>query len=153
MIKKYTSLLLLLSFLSLPSFGMAAEITEHPKYITIQTKYWDELKANNSRLVLKLAELDSRLELLKMPSTELVVQLTVAKAQLTKSQQALTLSSKRLQNAEALQKETLSSLMQLQQKIAEERKAEQKTKDRLRRQRTLAWCVAGTAIMYAVKKH
>lgn len=151
MLKK-CGLLLLLWLFALPAIGWAAETPQQQTYITIQTERWNELKNNNVQLLMKLAELEALLATLQTPTSELQQQLAEAKTQLTKSQEALTLSGEKLRNAESLQKETLNSLMELHEKIKQERKAEQRTQARLRQQRDLAWFVAGCLVVYAAAK-
>lgn len=151
MLKK-CGLLLLLWLFALPAIGWAAETPQQPTYITVQTERWNELKNNNSVLLMKLQEVELLLSTLQTPTNELRQQLAEAKAQLKKSQEALTLSNERLKNAESLQKETLQSLMELHEKIKEERKAEQQTQERLRNQRDFGYFLLGVAVLYAVGK-
>lgn len=110
------------------------------------------LKANNDKLVLKLAELETKLELLKMPSTELVEQLAVARNELQLCKQELKSAKLSLGNAKDLQEKTLTSLEVLEQKLEQEKRLQAKTEARLRRQRDTWLFVAGAALIgYIVK--
>lgn len=151
MLKK-CGLLLLLWLFALPAIGWAAETPQQPTYITIQTERWNELKNNNSELVMKLQEVELLLSTLQTPTNELRQQLAEAKAQLKKSQEALTLSNERLKNAESLQKETLNSLMNLEKILDAERKQQANREKRLRRQRDTWLFVAGAALVAYIAK-
>ena len=151
MLKK-CGLLLLLWLFALPAIGWAAETPQQPTYITIQTERWNELKNNNSALLMKLQEVELLLSTLQTPTNELRQQLAEAKAQLKKSQEALTLSGERLRNAESLQKETLNSLMNLEKILDAERKQQANREKRLRRQRDTWLFVAGAALVAYIAK-
>lgn len=151
MLKK-CGLLLLLWLFALPAIGWAAETPQQPTYITIQTERWNELKNNNSELVMKLQEVELLLSTLQTPTNELRQQLAEAKAQLKKSQEALTLSNERLRNAESLQKETLNSLMNLEKILDAERKQQANREKRLRRQRDTWLFVTGAFMIYGITK-
>lgn len=151
MLKK-CGLLLLLWLFALPAIGWAAETPQQPTYITIQTERWNELKNNNSELVMKLQEVELLLSTLQTPTNELRQQLAEAKAQLKKSQEALTLSNERLRNAESLQKETLNSLMNLEKILDAERKQQANREKRLRRQRDTWLFVTGALMIYGITK-
>ena len=151
MLKK-CGLLLLLWLFALPAIGWAAETPQQPTYITIQTERWNELKNNNSELVMKLQEVELLLSTLQTPTNELRQQLAEAKAQLKKSQEALTLSNERLKNAESLQKETLNSLMNLEKILDAERKQQANREKRLRRQRDTWLFVTGAFMIYGITK-
>ena len=102
----------------------AAPVEQVPMgYKVVRTEKLDELKSNNDKLVLKLAELEQRLSLLKTPSTELVKQLKAARNELELCKQELRSAKNSLASAKALQKEMLNSLMDLEKKIDAERKA------------------------------
>lgn len=145
-------LLLLLWLFALPAIGWAAETPQQPTYITIQTERWNELKNNNSALLMKLQEVELLLSTLQTPTNELRQQLAEAKAQLKKSQEALTLSGERLRNAESLQKETLNSLMNLEKILDAERKQQDNREKRLRRQRDTWLFVTGAFMIYGITK-
>lgn len=109
------------------------------------------LQENNSKLVLKLQELELQMSVLEKPTSELQEQLQTAREQLKKSQQELTASNLKLKNVENLQKETLQSLIALSEELEQLRKQEAETKARIRRQRDLGYLVAALAIIYAAR--
>lgn len=125
---------------------MSASPAEIPQgYKVIRTERLDELKANNDKLVLKLAELQTKLQLLKTPSAELVSELERCRKDLASAKLSL-------KSAKALQEETLNSLMNLEKKIDAERKQQADREKRLRRQRDTWLFVAGAALIgYIVK--
>lgn len=131
----------------------AAPVEQVPKgYKVVPTEKLELLKSNNDKLVLKLAELDQRLSLLKTPSNELVEQLKAAKNELELCKQELKSAKLSLKNAKALQEETLSSLIDLEKKIDAERKQQADREKRLRRQRDTRLLVAGAALVYGITK-
>ena len=139
--------------LLLPSTTFAAvELAPTPTCVTIQTERWNELKNNNKELVMKLLGVELLLQTLNTPQTELQTQLAEAKAQVLKLQEALTLSEEKLKNAESLQKEMLSSLMDLEKKIDAERRAQAAREKRLRRQRDTWLFVAGACLLGYIGK-
>ena len=132
---------------------MSASPVEIPQgYKVVRTEKLDELKSNNDKLVLKLAELEQKLSLLKTPSDELVEQLATAKNELELCKQELKSAKNSLASAKALQKEMLSSLMDLEKKIDAERKQQANKEKRLRRQRNTWLFVAGIALAYGITK-
>lgn len=132
---------------------MSAAPAEVPQgYKVVRTEKLAALKANNDKLVMKLAELETKLELLKMPSTELVEQLAVARDELQLCKQELKSAKNSLDSAKSLQEETLNSLMNLEKIIDTERKQQADREKRLRRQRDTWLFVAGAALIgYIVK--
>lgn len=140
-----------LCLFALPCLSAApAEIPQG--YKVVRTEKLDALKANNDKLVLKLAELEPKLELLKMPSTELVEQLAVARNELQLCKQELKSAKNSLASAKSLQEETLNSLMNLEKIIDTERKQQADREKRLRRQRDTWLFVAGAALVYGITK-
>ena len=131
----------------------AAPVEQVPTgYKVVRTEKLDELKSNNDKLVLKLAELEQKLRLLKTPSTELVEQLATAKNELELCKQELKNAKNSLVSAKALQKEILSSLMDLENKIDAERKQQVDREKRLRRQRDTWLFVAGACLLGYISK-
>ena len=121
-------------------------------YKIVPTEKLDELKNNNDKLVLKLAELEQMLALLKTPSDELVEQLAKAEKELQLCKQELQSAKSSLASAETLQKEMLNSLMDLENKIDAERKQQVDREKRLRRQRDTWLFVAGACLLgYIIK--
>ena len=132
------------------SVSQAAEIPTG--YKVVRTEKLDELKSNNDKLMLKLAELEQKLALLKMPSDELVEQLAIARNELHLCKQELQSAKSSLASAETLQKEMLNSLMDLEKKIDAERKACADKEKRLRRQRDTWLFVAGACLLGYIGK-
>lgn len=132
---------------------MSAAPAEIPQgYKVVRTEKLDALKANNDKLVLKLAELETKLELLKMPSTELVEQLATAKNELQLCKQELKSAKLSLGNAKSLQEETLNSLTSLEKILDAERKQQADKEKRLRRQRDTWLFVAGACLLGYIGK-
>ena len=121
-------------------------------YKVVRTEKLELLKSNNDKLVLKLAELETKLQLLNKPSTELAEQLAIAKNELQLCKQELKSARNSLASAKSLQEETLSSLMDLEKKIDVERKQQADREKRLRRQRDTWMFVAGIALAYGITK-
>ncbi len=121
-------------------------------YKVVRTEKLDELKNNNDKLVLKLAELEQKLALLRTPSDELVEQLAKAEKELQLCKQELKNAKSSLESAKALQKETLSSLMDLEKEIDAERKQQADREKRLRRQRDTWLFVAGACLFGYISK-
>ena len=121
-------------------------------YKIVPTEKLDELKNNNDKLVLKLAELEQMLALLKTPSTELVEQLAKAEKELQLCKQELQSAKSSLASAKSLQQETLSSLMNLEKEIDAERKAWADKEKRLRRQRDTWLFMAGACLLGYISK-
>ncbi|MGM9562118.1 MAG: hypothetical protein ACI3WT_07740 [Phascolarctobacterium sp.] len=121
-------------------------------YKVVPTEKLELLKSNNDKLVLKLAELEQKLALLKTPSTELVEQLTIAKSELQLSKQELASAKLSLKSVKSLQEETLNSLTSLEKKIDAERKQQANREKRLRRQRDTWMFVAGAALVAYIAK-
>ena len=131
----------------------AAPVEQVPTgYKVVRTEKLDELKNNNDKLVLKLAELEQMLALLKTPSTELVEQLAKAEKELQLCKQELQSAKSSLESAKNLQQETLSSLMDLENKIDAERKQQADREKRLRRQRDTWLFVAGACLLGYISK-
>ena len=131
----------------------AAPVEQVPTgYKVVRTEKLDELKSNNDKLVLKLAELEQRLSLLKTPSTELVKQLKAARNELEQCKQELQSAKCSLASAKILQQETLNSLMDLENKIDAERKQQADREKRLRRQRDTWLFVAGACLIGYIGK-
>lgn len=100
----------------------AAPVEQVPTgYKVVRTEKLDELKSNNDKLMLKLAELEQKLALLKMPSNELVEQLAIAKQQLSVSKTALSDANSSLKNAESLLQQTQQSYQALERQLEAER--------------------------------
>ena len=132
------------------SVSQAAEIPTG--YKVVRAEKLDELKSNNDKLVLKLAELEQKLALLKTPSNELVEQLATAKNELQLCKKELKNAKNSLASAKALQKEMLNSLMDLENKIDAERKQQADREKRLRRQRDTWLFVAGACLIGYIGK-
>lgn len=133
-----------LCLFALPCMSAApAEIQQGYKVVPVEKL--DALKANNDKLVLKLAELEQKLALLKTPSTELV-------SELERCRQDLASAKLSLKSAKSLQEETLSSLANLEKKIDTERKQQADREKRLRRQRDTWLFVAGAALISYIAK-
>ena len=132
---------------------MSAAPAEIPAgYKVVQTEKLELLRNNNDKLVLKLAELEQRLSLLKMPSTELVEQLATAKNELQLCKQELKSAKSSLENAKSLQEQTLASLQSLENKLEAERKHQADREKRLRRQRDAWLFIAGATLVYGISK-
>ena len=121
-------------------------------YKIVPTEKLDELKNNNDKLVLKLGELEHMLALLKTPSTELVEQLAKAEKELQLCKRELQSAKTSLESAKGLQQETLSSLMDLENKIDAERKQQADREKRLRRQRDTWLFMAGACLLGYISK-
>ena len=121
-------------------------------YKIVPTEKLELLKSNNDKLVLKLAELEQKLSLLKTPSDELVEQLAKAEKELQLCKQELQSAKTSLESAKSLQKETLSSLTDLEKKIDAERKPQANREKRLRRQRDTWLFVAGACLLGYISK-
>lgn len=133
-----------LCLFALPCLSAApAEIP--PGYKVVRTEKLELLKSNNDKLVLKLAELQTKLQLLKIPSAELA-------SELERSRQDLTSAKLSLKSAKSLQEETLNSLTSLEKKIDAERKQQASREKRLRRQRDAWLFVAGAALIGYIAK-
>ena len=131
----------------------AAPVEQVPTgYKVVRTEKLDELKSNNDKLVLKLVELEQKLSLLKTPSDELVEQLAKAEKELQLCKQELQSAKTSLESAKSLQQETLSSLMDLENKIDAERKHQADREKRLRRQRDTWLFVAGACLLGYIGK-
>ena len=131
----------------------AAPVEQVPTgYKVVRTEKLDELKSNNDKLVLKLAELEQKLSLLKTPSDELVEQLAKAEKELQLCKQELQSAKTSLESAKNLQQETLSSLMDLENKIDAERKQQADREKRLRRQRDTWLFMAGACLLGYISK-
>lgn len=125
---------------------MSATPAEVPQgYKVVRTEKLELLKSNNDKLVLKLAELQTKLQLLKIPSAELA-------SELERSRQDLTSAKLSLKSAKSLQEETLNSLTSLEKKIDAERKQQASREKRLRRQRDAWLFVAGAALIGYIAK-
>ena len=132
------------------SVSQAAEIPMG--YKVVPTEKLELLKSNNDKLMLKLAELEQKLVLLKTPSNELVEQLKVAKNELELCRQDLASAKLSLKNVKSLQEETQKSLMSLESKLEAEHKQQANREKRLRRQRDTWLFVAGAALVYGITK-
>ena len=131
----------------------AAPVEQVPTgYKVVRTEKLDELKSNNDKLVLKLAELEQKLALLKTPSAELVEQLAIARNELQLCKKDLASAKNSLTSAKTLQKEMLNSLMDLENKIDAERKQQADREKRLRRQRDTWLFVAGACLIGYIGK-
>lgn len=125
---------------------MSASPVEIPQgYKVVRTEKLGALKANNDKLVLKLAELETKLQLLKKPSTELAGELQLCRKDLESAKLSL-------KNAKDLQERTQVSLEVLEQKLEQEKKLRAKTEARLRRQRDTWLFVAGAALVAYIAK-
>ena len=121
-------------------------------YKIVPTEKLELLKSNNDKLALKLAELEQKLALLRTPSNELVEQLAKAEKELQLCKQELQSAKSSLASAKSLQQETLSSLMDLENKIDAERKQQADREKRLRRQRDTWLFVAGACLIGYIGK-
>ena len=131
----------------------AAPVEQVPTgYKVVRTEKLDELKSNNDKLMLKLAELEQKLALLKMPSNELVEQLATAKNELELCKKDLASAKNSLESAKALQEQTQKSLQSLEKMIDAERQSNAKTQNRLRRQRTFWAICAGFFAAISITK-
>ena len=131
----------------------AAPVEQVPTgYKVVRTEKLDELKSNNDKLVLKLAELEQKLVLLKTPSDELVEQLAIARNELQLCKQELKSAKLSLKNAKALQEQTQKSLQSLESKLEAERKHQANREKRLRRQRDTWLFVAGACLLGYIGK-
>lgn len=138
--------LLLCLLLLVPTFASASAPVEIPQgYKVVRTEKLELLKSNNDKLVLKLAELETKLQLLKKPSTELASELQLCKQELASAKLSL-------QNAKDLQERTQQSLEVLEQKLEQEKRHQAKTEARLRRQRDTWLFVAGAFMIYGITK-
>ena len=146
-------LLLCLLLLVPTSASASVPVEQVPTgYKVVRTEKLDELKSNNDKLMLKLAELEQKLVLLKTPSNELLEQLVTAKSELELCKQELKSAKNSLASAKTLQEETLNSLMTLEKQIDAERKQQANREKRLRRQRDTWLFVAGASLIgYIVK--
>ena len=125
---------------------MSASPVEIPQgYKVVRTEKLDALKANNDKLVLKLAELQTKLQLLKKPSIELANELQLCKQELKSAKLSLG-------NAKSLQVETQKSLASLESKLDAERKQQADREKRLRRQRDTWLFVAGACLLGYIGK-
>ena len=124
----------------------AAPVEQVPTgYKVVPTEKLELLKSNNDKLMLKLAELEQKLALLKKPSTELASELQLCRKDLESARLSL-------KNAKNLQERTLTSLEVLEQKLEQEKKHQAKTEARLRRQRDTWLLVAGAALISYIAK-
>ena len=131
----------------------AAPVEQVPMgYKVVRTEKLDELKSNNDKLVLKLAELEQKLALLKTPSNELVEQLATAKNELQLCKKDLASAKLSLKSAKSLQEETQKSLVSLESKLDAERKQQANREKRLRRQRDTWLFVAGACLLGYIGK-
>lgn len=131
----------------------AAPVEQVPTgYKVVRTEKLDELKSNNDKMVLKLAELEQKLVLLKTPSNELLEQLVTAKSELELCKQDLASAKNSLESAKALQEQTQKSLQSLESKLDAERKAQANREKRLRRQRDTWLFVAGACLLGYIGK-
>ena len=125
---------------------LSATPAEIPQgYKVVRTEKLDALKANNDKLVLKLAELETKLSLLKKPSTELASELQLCRKDLESAKLSL-------KNAKDLQKRTQTSLEVLELKLEQEKRLQAKTEARLRRQRDTWLFLAGAALVGYIAK-
>ena len=146
-------LLLCLLLLVPTSASASVPVEQVPMgYKVVRTEKLDELKSNNDKLVLKLAELEQKLALLKTPSAELVEQLAIARNELHLCKQELKSAKNSLESAKALQEQTQKSLQNLEKMIDAERQSNAKTQNRLRRQRTFWSRCAGFFAAVAITK-
>ena len=107
-------LLLCLLLLVPTSASASVPVEQVPTgYKVVRTEKLDELKSNNDKLMLKLAELEQKLALLKTPSDELVEQLAIARNELHLCKQELKSAKSSLESAKALQEQTQKSLQNL----------------------------------------
>ena len=132
---------------------MSAAPAEIPQgYKVVRTEKLELLKSNNDKLVLKLAELETKLVLLKTPSNELLEQLVTAKNELELCKKDLASAKLSLKNAKSLQEQTLASLQSLESKLEAERKQQANKEKRLRRQRDTWLFVAGACLLGCIGK-
>lgn len=107
----------------------------------------------------QLTELESELSRLATSNETLALDCKELQRQLAASQMALEAAKKeseqlKTQLAElTLQSRSSEALLQTANELLQKSAAEQKrTQERIKRQRTIAWCLAGVAILYAAKK-
>ena len=155
LIKKCFTVCMLVSALlcfALPCMS-AAPVEQVPTgYKVVRTEKLELLKSNNDKLVLKLAELEQKLVLLKTPSNELVEQLSTAKNELELCRRELARAKNSLVSAKALQEQTQKSLQNLESKLEAERKQQANKEKRLRRQRDTWLFVAGACLLGYIGK-
>ena len=155
LLKKCFTVCMLVSALccfALPCMS-AAPVEQVPMgYKVVRTEKLDELKSNNDKLILKLAELEQKLALLKTPSNELVEQLATAKNELQLCKKDLASAKLSLKSAKSLQEETQKSLVSLESKLDAERKQQANREKRLRRQRDTWLFVAGACLLGYIGK-
>ena len=131
----------------------AAPVEQVPMgYKVVPTEKLELLKSNNDKLVLKLAELEQKLVLLKTPSNELLEQLVTAKSELELCKQDLASAKLSLKNAKSLQEQTQKSLQNLESKLEAEHKQQADREKRLRRQRDTWLFVAGACLLGYIGK-
>ena len=139
-------LLLCLLLLAPTSASASVPVEQIPMgYKVVRTEKLELLKSNNDKLVLKLAELETKLSLLKKPSTELASELQLCRKDLESAKLSL-------KNAKDLQKRTQTSLEVLELKLEQEKRLQAKTEARLRRQRDTWLFVAGAALIGYIAK-
>ena len=155
LIKKCFTVCMLVSALccfALPCMS-AAPVEQVPTgYKVVRTEKLELLKSNNDKLVLKWAELEQKLVLLKTPSNELLEQLATAKDELQLCKQELKSAKNSLESAKALQEQTQKSLQSLESKLEAERKQQANREKRLRRQRDTWLFVAGACLLGYIGK-
>lgn len=142
MVKKLLSVLLLLSLLSLPSFGTAAEITaaeleQWQTELQLQDTLLSKAEISNRKSQMELETLRTELETSKM---ELL--------RLTELLEELNLKSK---SNEMRWRDATQALDDANNYLQTYAKEQKRTQARIKRQRTIAWCFAGAIAIYVAK--
>lgn len=140
--------LLVLAWLCASCFvAVAQQAPVSVGYKMIPTQQWEQLKANQQELVLRLQEAKLQATTLRKQSDELNQKLAEAEKQLAISMQELQSSKLSLQSAKDWQEKTQKSLQELTAQIEAERKKQEAIQRRLRAQRTLAYFFLGLAVI------
>ena len=144
--KCFTACMLVSALCLFASPCLSAAPAEIPQgFRVVPAEKLELLKSNNDKLLTKLVELETKLQLLKKPSTELAGELQLCRKDLESAKLSL-------KNAKDLQERTQQSLEVLEQKLEQEKRLQAKTEARLRRQRDTWLFVAGAALIgYIVK--
>lgn len=140
-------LLLVLAWLCASCSVAVASPQQSVDYKMMSTAQWEQLKANQQELVLRLQEAKLQATTLSKQSNELNLKLEEAEKLLAVSMQELQNSKLSLQSAKDWQEKTRKSLQELTAQIEAERKKQEAIQRRLRAQRTLAYFFLGLAVI------